>query len=74
MKLTSHAASMDLVIQFSGDGMVPRERFCPISQLFMGAATEQRTEQLMAHRQVMQDLEHVDENSDGHGEQHNRLQ
>ena len=58
---------MDLVIQFSGDGVVPRERFRPIPQLFMGAATEQRAEQLMAHRQVMQDLEHVDENSDGHG-------
>ena len=58
---------MDLVIQCPGDGMVPRERFCPIPQLFMGAATEQRAEQLMAHRQVMQDLEHVDENSDGHG-------
>ena len=59
MKLTSHAASMHLVIQFSGDGMVPRERFRPIPQLFMGAATEQRAEQLMAHGQVVQDLEHV---------------
>ena len=59
MKLTSHTAAMDLVIQFSGDGMVPRERFGPIPQLFMGAATEKRTEQLMAHGQVVQDLEHV---------------
>ena len=56
MKLTSHTASMDLVIQFSGDGVVPRERFGPIPQLFMGAATEQRAEQLMAHGQVVQDL------------------
>ena len=67
MKLTSHAASMDLVIQFPGDGMVPRERFCPIPQLFMGAATEQRAEQLMAHRQVMQDLEHVYQDRNRHG-------
>ena len=67
MKLTSHAASMDLVIQFPGNGVVPRERFRPIPQLLMRTATEQRAEQLMAHGQVMQDLEHVDENSDGHG-------
>ena len=50
---------MDLMIQFPGNGVGPRERFRPISQLFMGAATEQRAEQLMAHGQVVQDLEHV---------------
>ena len=49
MKLTSHATSMDLMVEFPGDGVVPRERFGPIPQLFMGAATEQRAEQLMAH-------------------------
>ena len=59
MKLTSHTASMDLVIQFPGDGVVPRERFSPRSQLFMGAATEQRAEQLVAHRQVVENLQHV---------------
>ena len=59
MKLTSHTAAMDLVIQFSSNGVVPRERFGPIPQLFVGAATEQRAEQLMAHGQVVQDLEHV---------------
>ena len=58
---------MDLMIEFSGDGVVPRERFCPISQLFMGAATEQRAEQLMAHRQVMQDLEHIYQDRNRHG-------
>ena len=58
---------MDLVIQFPSDGMVPRERFRPIPQLFMGAATEQRAEQLMAHRQVMQDLEHVYQDRNRHG-------
>ena len=65
---------MDLVIQFSGDGVVPRERFGPIPQLFMRTATEQRAEQLVAHGQVVQYLEHVDENSDGHREQNQRLQ
>ena len=65
---------MDLVIQFSGDGMVPRERFGPIPQLFMGAATEQRAEQLVAHGQVVQDLEHVNQDRNRNGEQHNRLE
>ena len=65
---------MDLVIQFSGDGVVPRERFGPIPQLFMRAASEQRTEQLMAHGQVVENLQHVDQYGDGHREQHNRLQ
>ena len=58
---------MDLVIEFSGNGVVPRERFRPIPQLFMGAATEQRAEQLMAHRQVMQDLEHIYQDRNRHG-------
>ena len=57
---------MDLMIQFPGDGMVPRERFGPIPQLFVRAATEQRAEQLMAHRQVVQDLEHVNQDRDRH--------
>ena len=74
MKLTSHTTSMDLMVEFPGDRVVPRERFGPIPQLFMGAATEQRAEQLMAHGQVVQYLEHVDENSDGHREQNQRLQ
>ena len=56
MKLTSHAASMDLMIEFPSDGVIPRQRFSPGSQLFMGAAAEQRTETLMAHWQVMEDL------------------
>ena len=60
MTLTSHAASMDLMIQFSGNGMVPRERFGPRSEFLMRTATEQRAKQLMAHGQAMQNLEHVD--------------
>ena len=65
---------MHLMIQFPGDGMVPRERFGPIPQLFMRTATEQRAEQLMAHGQVVHNLQHVDQYGDGHREQHNRLQ
>ena len=65
---------MDLVIQFSGDGVVPRERFGPIPQLFVGAATEQRAEQLMAHRQVVENLQHVYQDRNRHGKKHNGLQ
>ena len=71
VKLTSHAASMDLMVEFPGNGMVPRERFGPIPQLFMRTSTEQRAEQLMAHGQVMQDLEHVYQDRNRHGEQNN---
>ena len=67
MKLTSHTASMDLVIQFPGDRVVPRERFGPIPQLFMRTASKQCAEQLMAHRQVMQDLQHVYQDRNRHG-------
>ena len=74
VKLTSHAASMDLMVEFPGNGMVPRERFRPIPQLLMRTATEQRAEQLMAHGQVVQDLQHVDQYGNRHGEQNNRLQ
>ena len=49
MKLTSHTAAMDLVIQFSGDRVVPRQCSGPRSKLFVGAAAEQGTETLMAH-------------------------
>ena len=66
MKLTSHTASMDLMIQFPGNGVVPRERFRPIPQLFMGTASKQRAEQLMAHGQVVQDLQHIYQDRDGH--------
>ena len=74
MKLTSHAATMHLMVQFPGDRVVPRERFGPLSQLLMGAAAKQRAEQFMAHRQVVQDLEHVNQHRDRNGEQHNRLE
>ena len=74
MKLTSHAATMHLMVQFPGNGMVPRERLGPIPQLFVGAATEQRAEQFMAHGQMVENLQHVDQYSDRYREQNNRLQ
>ena len=65
---------MDLMVEFPGDGVVPRERFRPIPQLLMRTSAKQRAEQLMAHGQVMQDLEHVDQHRDRHREQHDRLE
>ena len=53
MKLTSHTAAMHLVIQCPGNGVVPRERFGPRSQLFVGTSSEQCLKTLMAHRQVV---------------------
>ena len=70
MKLTSHATAMDLVIEFPGDRVVPRERFSPRSQFFVGTSAEQGAETFVAHRQVMQDLEHVNENRNRDREQH----
>ena len=64
---------MDLVIQFSGDRVVPRERFGPIPQFFVRTTTEQGAEQLMAHGQMVENLQHLDQYGDGHGEQNQRL-
>ena len=48
---------MDLVIQFSGDRVIPWQRSGPGSEFLVGASSEHGTETLMAHREVMQDLE-----------------
>ena len=69
MRLTSHTAAMHLMVQFPGNGVVPRERFGPIPQLFVGAPSEQGVETLMAHREVMQDLQHLNQDRDRNGEQ-----
>ena len=74
MKLTSHAAAMDLVIEFPGDRVVPWQRFGPRSSLFMGTASEEGAETLMAHRQVVQYLQHIEENRNRDRVQHNRLE
>ena len=49
MTLTSHTASMDFMVQFPGDGMIPRERLGPRSQLLMRTASKQCAEQFVAH-------------------------
>ena len=59
IKLTSHAAAMNLVIEFPGNGMIPRQRFGPCSKLFVGASSEEGAETFVAHREVVQDLEHI---------------
>ena len=74
VKLTSHTTSMHLVIQFPGNRVVPRERLGPIPQLFMRTSAKQRTEQLVAHRQMVENLQHLYKHSDWHGIQNNRLE
>ena len=74
IKLTSHATAMNLVIEFPGNRVVPRQRFRPRSQFLMGTASEEGTETFVAHRQVVQDLQHIEENRNRHREQHNGLE
>ena len=74
MKLTSHTTAMHLMVEFPGNGMVPWQRFGPGSQFFVGAAAEQGAETFMAHRQMMENLQHVKENSNRYRVQHNRLE
>ena len=61
MTLTSHAAAMDLMIQLPGDRVVPRQRFSPIPQFLVGAASKQGTQTILAQRQVPQGLQHVEQ-------------
>ena len=72
-ELTSHATAMDLVIQFPGDRVVPRQRFRQIPQLFMGAASEEGARAFVTHREVAQQLQHVKQNCNRYRVQHNRL-
>ena len=65
---------MHLMVEFSGDGVVPRERLGPIPQLFVGTSAKQRTEQLVAHGQMVENLQHLYQHGDGHGEQNQRLE
>ena len=71
MKLTSHTATMDFMVEFSGDGVVPRERLGPIPQLLMSTASKQGAEQFVAHRQVVHNLQHIDQDRDRNGKQDN---
>ena len=74
MGLTSHAAAMDLMIQFPGNGVVPRQCLGPIPQFFMGTSPEQGVQTFLAHRQAVQHLQHLKQNSNRYRLQHNRLE
>ena len=74
IKLTSHTASMDLVIQFPSNGMIPRQCSGPSSQLFVGAASKHGTQAFVTHREVAQQLQHIKQDRDWYGVQNNRLQ
>ena len=54
MTLTSHAAAMDLVIEFPGNGVVPRQCLGPIPQFFMRAASEEGAQTVTSQRRVPQ--------------------
>ena len=56
LRLTSHSAAMDLMIEFPGNGVVPRQLFGQIPQLFMGASPEQDAQTVVSQRQVPQGL------------------
>ena len=74
MGLTSHAAAMDLMIEFPGNGVVPRQRFRPITQFLVGASSEQGAQAFLSHREAVQHLQHVKQDSNRHRVQDNRLQ
>ena len=74
MGLTRHATAMHLMIEFPGNGVVPRQRFGPIPQLFMGAASEEGVQTFLAHREVVEDLQHIKQDRNRYRVQDNRLQ
>ena len=65
---------MDLVIQAPGHRMVPRQRLGPIPQLFVSTATEHGAQTFLAHRQFVQQLQHVEQDRNGNSVQDNGLQ
>ena len=72
--LTSHATAMDLVVEFPGNGVVPRHCLGPIPQFFVGASSKQGAQTFFAHRQAVQHLQHLEQDRNGYGVQNNRLQ
>ena len=74
MGLTRHATAMDLMVEFPGNGVVPRQRFGPIPQFFMGTASEQGAQTFLAHREVVEDLQHIKQDRNRYRVQDNRLQ
>ena len=65
---------MDLMVEFPGHGVVPRQRFGPIPQLFMGAASEEGTQTFLTYREAMQLLQHLEQHNDRYRVQHNGLE
>ena len=74
MGLIRHATAMHLMVSFPGDRVVPRQRSGPSSQFFMSAASEQCLETFITDREVVQDLEHIKQDRDGYGVQHQGLE
>ena len=72
--LTSHSASMDLMVEFSGDRVVPRQCLGPIPQFFMSAASEEGAQTVTSYRRVPQSLQCLEQHHNRHGIQHHRLQ
>ena len=72
--LTSHAAAMDLVVEFPGDRVVPGQRFGPIPQFLVGASSEKGAQAFLAHREAVQHLQHLKQNSNRYRVQHNGLE
>ena len=72
--LTSHSSAMNLVIQFTSNGVVPGQGFSEIPQLFFGASSEQGAQAILTYREPVQGLQHFKYHRDGHGIQHDRRQ
>ena len=73
MTLTSHAAAMDLVVEFPGNRVVPGQCLGPIPQFLMGASPEQGAETFLSHREVVKNLQHIKQDRNRYRIQHNRL-
>ena len=73
IKLTSHAAAMDLMIQFPGDRVVPGQRFGQIAQFFVDTASEESAQTILSHRQVPQGLQQIKQHRNRYRVQHNGL-
>ena len=74
IRLTRHATAMHLMIEFPGDRVVPLQRFGPIPQFLIGAASEEGAETFVTHREVMENLQHIEQDRDGYGVQHQGLE
>ena len=74
MTLTSHAAAMDLVVEFPGNRVVPGQCLGPIPQFLMGTSSEEGAQTFTFQRRVPQQLQGVKQHGDWHRVQHQRRQ